>query len=99
MSDAARPGALVIGASRLGKVAGVKGTGTVARITFRAVAAGASELGFEGKALDAVAAADGRAHPPGAWSRSAARCSGRMPPPRRSGKHPSAGDVERFTGG
>jgi general secretion pathway protein D len=53
MSDDARPGALVIGASRLGKVAGVKGTGTVARITFRAVAAGSSELGFEGKALDA----------------------------------------------
>jgi len=53
MSDDARPGALVIGASRLGKVAGVKGTGTVARITFRAVAAGSSALGFEGKALDA----------------------------------------------
>jgi hypothetical protein len=52
MSDAGRPGALVIGASRLGKVAGVKGTGTVARITFRALAAGASDLGFEGKALD-----------------------------------------------
>ena len=43
----------MIGASRLGKVAGVKGDGTVARITFRAVAAGTSELGFEGKALDA----------------------------------------------
>ncbi len=53
MSDAGRPGALVIGASRLGKVPGVKGTGTVARITFRAVAAGSSELGFDGKALDA----------------------------------------------
>lgn len=53
MSDADRPGDLVIGASRLGKVAGVKGTGTVARITFRAVAAGSSELGFDGKALDA----------------------------------------------
>jgi general secretion pathway protein D len=53
MSDADRPGALVIGASRLGKVAGVKGTGTVARITFRAVGAGVSELGFDGKALDA----------------------------------------------
>ena len=54
MSDSGRPGALVIGASRLGKVPGVKGTGTVARITFRAVAAGSSELGFEGKALDAA---------------------------------------------
>jgi general secretion pathway protein D len=53
MSDTGRPGALVIGASRLGKVPGVKGTGTVARITFRAVAAGSSELGFDGKALDA----------------------------------------------
>jgi hypothetical protein len=53
LSDAGRPGDLVIGASRLGKVAGIKGAGTVARITFRAVAAGSSELTFEGKALDA----------------------------------------------
>ena len=53
MSDTNRPGNLVIGASRLGKVPGVKGTGTVARVTFRAVAAGSSELGFDGKALDA----------------------------------------------
>jgi general secretion pathway protein D len=53
LSDTGRPGALVIGASRLGKLAGVKGTGTVARITFRAVAAGKSPLGFEAKALDA----------------------------------------------
>lgn len=52
LSDSGRPGALVIGASRLGKVAGVKGTGTVARITFRAVAAGSSPLGFDAKALD-----------------------------------------------
>ena len=52
MSDAGRPGALVIGASRLGKVPGVTGRGTVAIITFRAVAAGSSELSFEGKALD-----------------------------------------------
>jgi general secretion pathway protein D len=54
MSDSGRPGSLVIGASRLGKVAGVKGTGTVARITFRALAAGSSEIGFDGKALDAA---------------------------------------------
>ena len=54
MSDAGRPGALVIGASRLGKIPGVKGKGTVARITFRAVAAGSSSLGFEGKALDSA---------------------------------------------
>ncbi|MFL6237740.1 MAG: secretin N-terminal domain-containing protein [Thermoanaerobaculia bacterium] len=53
MSDANRPGNLVIGASRLGKVPGVKGMGTVARVTFRALAAGSSELGFDGKALDA----------------------------------------------
>jgi len=53
MSDI-RSGAVVIGASRLGKIAGVKGRGTVARITFRAVAAGTSELGFEGKALDSA---------------------------------------------
>jgi hypothetical protein len=52
MSDFGRPGALVIGASRLGKVPGVKGTGTVARITFRAVAAGSSGLSLDGKALD-----------------------------------------------
>jgi general secretion pathway protein D len=54
MSDSGRPGSLVIGASRLGKVAGVKGTGTVARITFRALAAGSSEIGFEVKALDSA---------------------------------------------
>jgi hypothetical protein len=52
LSDSGRPGALVIGASRLGKVPGVKGSGTVARITFRALAAGKSPLGFEAKALD-----------------------------------------------
>ncbi|HEX9944008.1 MAG TPA: secretin N-terminal domain-containing protein [Thermoanaerobaculia bacterium] len=54
MSDSSRPGALVIGASRLGQVPGVKGTGTVARVTFRAVAAGSSEVGFDGKALDSA---------------------------------------------
>jgi general secretion pathway protein D len=53
MSDSGRPGALVIGASRLGQVPGVKGKGTLARITFRALATGSSELAFEGKALDA----------------------------------------------
>ncbi|HET9212758.1 MAG TPA: cohesin domain-containing protein, partial [Thermoanaerobaculia bacterium] len=53
MSDSSRPGDVVIGASRLGKVPGVKGTGTVARVTFRALAAGSSELGLDGKALDA----------------------------------------------
>ncbi|MBW8877002.1 MAG: hypothetical protein JF614_18710 [Acidobacteria bacterium] len=53
LSDTGRPGALVIGASRLGQRASVKGAGIVARITFRAVAAGKSELGFDAKALDA----------------------------------------------
>ncbi len=53
MSDFGRPGSLVIGASRLGQVPGVKGKGTVARVVFRAVAQGRSDLAFEGKALDA----------------------------------------------
>ncbi|RPH56974.1 hypothetical protein EHM82_02335, partial [bacterium] len=53
MSDAGRPGVLVIGASRLGKAQGVTGTGTVVRIVFRAVADGSTALGLEGKALDA----------------------------------------------
>ncbi len=52
LSDSSRPGALVIGASRLGQRPGVKGAGIVARITFRAVAAGRTDLGFEAKALD-----------------------------------------------
>jgi general secretion pathway protein D len=52
LSDAGRAGALVIGASRLGQRPGVKGSGTVARITFRALAAGKTALGFEAKALD-----------------------------------------------
>ena len=54
MSDAGRPGVLVIGASRLGKTQGVTGTGTVARIVFRAVGNGSTALGLEGKALDAA---------------------------------------------
>ena len=53
MSDSGRAGALVIGASRLGQVPGVKGKGTVARITFRALKPGKGDLQFEGKALDA----------------------------------------------
>jgi hypothetical protein len=53
LSDTSRPGALVIGASRLGQRPGVKGSGIVARITFRAVAAGRTDLGFDAKALDA----------------------------------------------
>ena len=80
MSDSGRPGALVIGASRLGKVPGVKGTGTVARITFHAVAAGSSELSLDGKALD------GSLHPLAVHSRPAlievrAEPAGRPVPP------------------
>ncbi|HSS76558.1 MAG TPA: cohesin domain-containing protein, partial [Thermoanaerobaculia bacterium] len=52
LSDSSRPGALVIGASRLGQRPGVKGAGIVARVTFRAVAAGRTDLGFDAKALD-----------------------------------------------
>ncbi len=54
LSDASHGGDLVIGASRLGKVPGVAGKGTVARITFRALAAGSSRLEFhDSGALDA----------------------------------------------
>jgi general secretion pathway protein D len=54
LSDASRGGDLVIGASRLGKVPGVAGKGTLARITFRALAAGSSRLEFhDSGALDA----------------------------------------------
>lgn len=53
LSDSSRPGELLLGASRLGQAPGVTGTGTVARITFRAVAPGRSELGFlEARALN-----------------------------------------------
>ena len=65
MSDSGRPGALVIGASRLGKVPGVKGTGTLARITFRALAAGSTRAGLRGQGARRRAQAPGRAHPPG----------------------------------
>jgi general secretion pathway protein D len=55
MSDFRRPGALVLGASRIGQVPGVQGSGTVARITFRALAKGSTRIGFvTGKALDAT---------------------------------------------
>ncbi len=55
LSDASRSGDLILGASRLGKVPGVAGKGTLARITFRAVAAGTSRLDFhDSGALDAA---------------------------------------------
>ena len=60
LTDASRPGRLVLGASRLGRAPGVAGSGLVARITFRAVAAGTTELAFaETRALDAALKAVG----------------------------------------
>ena len=54
LSDASRPGRLVIGASRLGSRSGVTGRGLVAEITFRAEELGVTQVRFvEGKALDA----------------------------------------------
>jgi general secretion pathway protein D len=51
---AARPGRMVLGASRLGDVAGVTGAGVLAKIRFRALAEGEAVVAFEkGKALDA----------------------------------------------
>jgi hypothetical protein len=46
LADASEPGRLVVGASRLGAVPGVAGAGTVARIRFRALAAGVADIGF-----------------------------------------------------
>ncbi|HEX3531291.1 MAG TPA: cohesin domain-containing protein [Thermoanaerobaculia bacterium] len=55
MADASTPGTLVLGASRLGSAPGVSGEGTVAVLTFRALAAGASRIAFDKpKALDAA---------------------------------------------
>ncbi|HEX5757810.1 MAG TPA: secretin N-terminal domain-containing protein [Thermoanaerobaculia bacterium] len=54
LADRTRPGELLLGASRLGEQPGVTGNGTVARITFRALAAGRTTVSFlEGRALDA----------------------------------------------
>jgi general secretion pathway protein D len=53
LSDYSRPGALVVGASRMGEVPGVAGAGTVALVTFRALVAGSARIGFNGtQALD-----------------------------------------------
>ncbi|HEX2163938.1 MAG TPA: cohesin domain-containing protein, partial [Thermoanaerobaculia bacterium] len=53
LSDTTRAGRLVLGASRLGQRGGARGAGTVARITFRALAAGATRVRFaEARALD-----------------------------------------------
>ena len=51
---ASRPGRMILGASRLGDVAGVSGAGVLAKIHFRALAEGEAVVAFEkGKALDA----------------------------------------------
>ncbi len=53
LADFSRPGRLILGASRLGEIPGVKGAGTVATLTFRAVGAGSTRLTFtERKALN-----------------------------------------------
>ena len=46
LSNHSEPGELVIGASRLGQIAPVAGSGVVARITFRAVGEGSTEVSF-----------------------------------------------------
>lgn len=46
LSDGKRLGSLVVGASRLGKIPGVTGNGTVVRITFKALGAGNAAIGF-----------------------------------------------------
>jgi hypothetical protein len=53
MADASHPGTLVLGASRLGSAPAVDGEGTVARLTFRAVAPGSARINFlQPQALD-----------------------------------------------
>jgi general secretion pathway protein D len=52
LSDASHAGEVVVGASRIGKVPGVAGQGLVARVTFRALAAGSTAVAIRGaKAL------------------------------------------------
>lgn len=53
LSDSSHPGELVLGASQLGNGPGVAGSGTVARIVFRAVGEGSSAVSFvQGEAKD-----------------------------------------------
>ena len=55
LSDTTTPGRLVLGGSRLGRSPGVRGAGTVARITFHALAPGTAVVRFaEGRALDTL---------------------------------------------
>lgn len=54
LTDGSKAGRLVVGASRLGRVPGVGGSGPLMRVVFRAVAPGDAALGFEhARALDA----------------------------------------------
>lgn len=53
LADTGRPGVVTLGASRLGEVPAVSGAGTLARVTFRALAVGSARIGFSGsQALD-----------------------------------------------
>jgi|CXWL01.1.fsa_nt_gi general secretion pathway protein D len=55
LSDASKPGRLVLGASRLGKAPGVAGSGVVARIVFKARSVGTAAIGFaKAQALDSA---------------------------------------------
>ncbi|HVT18391.1 MAG TPA: secretin N-terminal domain-containing protein [Thermoanaerobaculia bacterium] len=53
LADFSHPGEVVVGASLLGEVPGTQGAGTVARVTFRALAKGSALVGFAAtQALD-----------------------------------------------
>ncbi len=53
LADFSKPGRLVLGASRLGPLSGIKGEGTVATIRFRALNAGSTRIKFaDRKALN-----------------------------------------------
>jgi general secretion pathway protein D len=55
LADGSRPGRLTVGASRLGDLPPISGEGTVATVTFRALAAGPVRIGFGAtEALDAA---------------------------------------------
>ena len=55
LADGSRPGRLTVGASRLGDLPPISGEGTVATVTFRALAAGPARIGFGAtQALDAA---------------------------------------------
>lgn len=54
LADGSRPGRLTVGASRLGDLPPISGEGTVATVTFRALAVGPARIGFGStQALDA----------------------------------------------